>query len=132
MDEAGVPLFSTDALTALDRQVHDPKARASYDVLAGGLTWPDEFPAVGTPGWSAVSENWVYRLLIAYRASVTLGQERAEFRPVWDQVVRHAPNWPGLRPDRRGEKARRRLLAASRCEDRFLAEMEAEIDAADA
>jgi hypothetical protein len=65
-----------------------------------------------------------HRSLIAYRASITLGEERMEFRPVWEQVVNDAPHWPGLREERRGEGARRRLLAALRRQDRCLLELE--------
>ena len=93
--------------------------------------WPDEFPRCGSPAWMAISPNWVYRYLLAYRASITLGEERAEFRPVWDQVSLYAPQWPGLRTDRRGERARRRLLAAKRLEVPCLDRLEAAIKAAD-
>jgi hypothetical protein len=132
MSAGGIPLFSAAALAVLDRRPFDPAARARYEIMSGGLMWPDEFPRPGTPEWEAVSPNWVYRYLIAYRASITLGEERPAFRPVWEQVVRHAPHWPGLRAERRGERARRRLLAAKRRADRCLDELEAEIDAADA
>jgi hypothetical protein len=132
MRTAGMPLFSAAGLSVLDRQVYDPTVRASYESMSGGLMWPDEFPAYSSPAWMEISPNWVYRYLIAYRASITLEEERAEFRPVWEQVARHAPNWPGLRAERRGERARRRLQAAKRREARCLAELDAEIGASDA
>jgi hypothetical protein len=132
MSTPGIPLFSPEALSVLDRQAHDPAARADYEVMAGGLIWPDEFPTFGTPACAVVSRNCVHRFLIAYRASITMREERAELRPVWDQVVRHAPHWPGLRVERRGERARRRLLAAKRREARCLAELAAVIAGAEA
>ena len=132
MSTARMPLFSAAGLSILDRQVYDPTARASYEVMSGGPMWPDEFPRSGSPAWMAVSPNWVYHYLIAYRASITLGGERAEFRPVWEQVARHAPNWPGRRVERRGDRARRRLLAARRRQARCLTELEAAIAAGDA
>jgi hypothetical protein len=132
MSTAGRPLFSAAGLSVLDRQVYNPAARARYELMSGGLMWPDEFPPCGSPAWMEISPNWVYRVLIAYRASITQGEERAEFRPVWEQVARHAPNWPGLRDERRGLRARRRLLAAKRREARCLAELDAEIGAGDA
>ncbi len=132
MSTAGLPLFSEAGLSILNRQVYNPEARAGYDVMSGGLMWPDEFPPFGPVAWAMVSPNHVHRYLIAYRAAITLGEERAEFRPVWDQVVRHAPNWPGLHTERRGERARRRLLAAKRREARCLAELEAKLEAPDA
>jgi hypothetical protein len=129
MDTAGLPLFSPTALAVLDRMPLDSTARGSFELMSGGLMWPDEFPRPGSPDWATVSPNWVYRYLLAYRASITLGEERAEFRPVWEQVARHAPNWPGLRAERRGERARRRLLAALRRQEKCLAEMESHLEA---
>jgi hypothetical protein len=129
MSRPTIPLFSEAGLSVLDRQAYSPMARASYDLMSGGLMWPDEFPRCGSAAWMEISPNWVYRYLMAYRASITLGEERAEFRPVWEQVARHAPHWPGLRAERRGDKARRRLLAAKRRQARCLAELDAEIGA---
>jgi hypothetical protein len=129
MATSGIPLFSTATLAVLDRMPFDPAARGRFEVMSGGLLWPDEFPRPGTPEWGIVSPHWVYRYLLAYRVSITLGEERAELRPVWEQVARHAVNWPGLRPERRGERARRRLQAALRRQGKCLAEFEAMLEA---
>jgi len=115
MDVHDVTLFPPAALAVLNCMPFDPEARGRYELMSGALIWPDEFPGV------AIGAS---RYLVAYRASITLGEERAEFRPVWDQVVQHAPDWPGLRPERRGEKARRRLLAAQRLSQPCLDELE--------
>jgi hypothetical protein len=117
-------MFSPAALALLDRQPYDPAAKGRYEFLSGGLIWGDDFPEFGSAEWQSISTNDVYRFLIAYRASITLGEERPEFRPVWEQVAREAPNWPGLRPERRGEKARKRLLAAKRRADACIDELE--------
>jgi hypothetical protein len=109
------PLLSAEALTVLDRRPYAPDARGGYNFVVKGLQWPDEFPAIGSLERPVVSDHRAARLLI-YRASLTLGEELAEWRPLWEQVARHAPNWPGLREDRRGERARRRLLAGRRRE----------------
>src|SRR5690349_10367873 len=101
MDTHERPLFTAAALAVLDGMPFDPNARGRFEYMSGGLIWPDEFPRPGSAEWEAVSPNWVYRYLTAYRASITLGAERAEFRPVWEQVLQQAPNWPGLRPERR-------------------------------
>jgi hypothetical protein len=122
--EPSADLFSAAGLTVLDCQPYDPDAKGSYELMSGGLMWPDEHPKIGSPGCELISLVRVYRFLIAYRASITLGEERAEFRPVWEQVVRDAPNWPGLRQERRGEKAKKRLLAAKRRESVCFDEME--------
>ncbi len=124
MEPPGLPLFSAAALAVLNRMPVDPAARGSFELMSGGLIWPDELPRPGSEESELVWSQCVYRYLIAYRASLTLGEERAEFRPVWEQVVCHAPNWPGLRPERRGERARRRLRAALRRQDKCLAEFE--------
>jgi hypothetical protein len=121
-------LFSPAALAILNGQQYDPAAKGSYELFSGGLMWPDETPDHGAPGRELLSLGLVYRYLIAYRADITLGEGRAEFRPVWEQVVQHAPNWPGLRPERRGEQARRWLLAAKRRADRCLDELERRFD----
>jgi hypothetical protein len=119
-----VPLFSAAALAILDRMPFDPAARGRFEYLSGGLMWQDEFPPVMSPDWQVIAPNYAYRYLIAYRASITLGREQAAFCPVWEQVVQQAPNWPGLRPERRGAAAMRRLRAALRVQDRCLAKLE--------
>ncbi|MDY3554387.1 hypothetical protein R5W24_003509 [Gemmata sp. JC717] len=125
----GLPLFSTAALAVLDRMPFDPAARGSYDLMSGGLWWPDEFPGPGTADGKLVRLAGAYRCLLAYRRALTLGEERDGFRPVWEQVVRHAPNWPGLRPERRGNRAAQRLRAALRRADTCLADFESRLGA---
>ena len=122
--DASEYLFSPAALEVLNSQQYDPAAKGAYELMSGGLMWPDEFPKPGAPGRDTVFAPWAYRFLIAARAAITLGDERTGFRPTWDQVVREAPNWPGLRPERWGEQARRRLLAAKRREAKCFDELE--------
>ena len=118
-------MFTPEGLATLDRQPYDPAVKASYDLLADGLFWRDEMPSgfvqLGPSG--ILPDRVAYGCLIAYRAALTLGAA-SPFRPVWEQVVAFAPNWPGLRPERRGEKARKRLLAAKRRADACLDELE--------
>lgn len=97
----------------------DPTARGFYDIMSGGLVWPDEFPMRCEVNW----EEYLPRYVFAYRAALTLGESRSEFH-LWQQLTEHAPSWPGLRPERRGEDARRRLLAAKRRESRCLDQLE--------
>jgi hypothetical protein len=126
-EPAAVPMFTPEALVVLDRQAFDPLAKASYELMSGGLVWPDELPRPGSPERAPVLLNWAHRYLLAYRAALTLG-EASPFRPVWEQVMAFAPNWPGLRPERRGEEARKRLLAAKRREAVCLDALEKEFD----
>ncbi len=110
-------VISATTLRLLDGMVCNSLAKAGYDIMAGGLVWPDEFPPFGDPAGREVWRGYLPRFLVAYRASLTLGEARTELRELrelWDQVSRDAPHWPGLREDRRGEKARARLLAARR------------------
>lgn len=123
----GLPLFSDAALAVLDQMPFDSTARGRFELMSGGLMWADEFPPPGSAEWEVVRAEWVYRYLIAFRRALTLGEERDELRPVWEQVTRHAPNWPGLRPERRGERAARRLRAAIRGQEKGLAELEAHL-----
>src|SRR5262245_1654166 len=88
MDRAALPLFSANALAILNCMPFDSAARGSFEIMSGGLIWPDEFPPLGSPEWKLISPNWVYRYLIAYRRALTLGEQRAEFCEVWEQVVR--------------------------------------------
>jgi hypothetical protein len=128
MSHTGCPLFTRDGLAVLDRLQFDPAARASYDLMSGGLRWPDELPRPDTKDWDDIEPGDAYRYLLAYRAAITLGEDRPDYRPVWEQVVQFAANWPGLREERRGPKARRRLLATMRREQLCLSKLEAELD----
>jgi hypothetical protein len=115
-------LFSVAALEVLDQMPHDPTARGRYEWLSGGLMWPDEFPRPGSAARAIIGASDLYRFLLAYRASITLQPERAKPYHLWEQLTQHAPNWPGLRPERRGELAARRLWAAHRLRDKCLME----------
>ena len=128
MTPTGLPLFSDAALAVLDQMpLFDLTSRGNFEWLSGGLMWSDEFPLLGTSERRAMSPAAATGCLLACRASLTLGKINA-FLPIWEQVVQYAPNWPGLRPERRGEAARRRLLAALRLQDRYFATLEAQQD----
>jgi hypothetical protein len=128
MDTPEPRLFSDAALAVLDRMPFDPAARGNFEIMSAALMWPDEFPRPGTTDWAAIAPGCLYRFLLAYRASLTLHPGQAKPYELWHQVVRHAPNWPGLRPERRGEQARRRLRAALRRQDKCLSELESHLD----
>src|SRR5262245_57046505 len=103
--------FSATSLAFLNGMTVDPHAHVILDYLSCALIWSDEWPNVDSPGYRDVEHDLAgsYKRLLAYRASITLGDERTELRPLWDQVVEHAKNWPGLKPERRGDDARRLL-----------------------
>ena len=125
--ERGIPIhqpnlerFTSTALEILNRMTFDPTARGINSDSC--LYWPDELPPDDTPEHETVTA-WPWGALLCYRESLIEGEERVELRPIWEQVAREAPNWPGLHPERRGEKAKRRLAAARRL-DRMTAAKE--------
>ena len=111
------PLFDPHVLSLLDSLAADPSATVGYEHLSGGLVWSDELPA-DEEGKRAVVRSRAFKCALAYRASLTLGEERAEFRPHWAQLEQAAPNWPGLRAGRRGPEARRQLVACNEAMER--------------
>jgi len=115
--------FSDDAIQVLNRMLFDPNATHFFEHLSGGYIWSDEFPRLFTPEWEIVSEGYVHRMLVAARHDITLGVTLPRFRPLWQQVAEFAPNWPGLRPERRSESVRKRLLAAKRLAERCYKQM---------
>jgi hypothetical protein len=92
--------------------------------MSGGLVWSDEFPREAISACIAV-DNWAFRLVWAYRASLIRGQPREELRAAWDQLAREFPKWPGFLPERRSAELRERLDAENA---RFIAEVEALFD----
>jgi hypothetical protein len=122
-----VTLFSESALRILDGMPADPAAKKHYDYMSGGLHWDDGFPKLGTDDFKVVWHGFLPRFLIACRASLTLGGE-SEYLALWEQIIQHAPSWPGISPTRRDEEARRRLMAAKRIEKKSLAELEDLLD----
>jgi hypothetical protein len=106
--------FSDEALQVLNRMPFDPNATHCFEHLAGGMLWSDEFPTLGTSEWFLVSARALNRFLIAARHDITLGESTPRFQGIWQQVEKHAPDWPGLRSERRSEPIRKRLLAAKR------------------
>ena len=78
----------------------DEDAKRYYDVLRGGFVWTDELP-----GRERRSEflGATFQLadVIAYRASLSLGQEANEkWTQAWNQLKEILPNWPGFRQER--------------------------------
>jgi hypothetical protein len=106
--------ISDEALRILNAMPFDPNAKHDYEHMSGGMVWSDELPRFGSREWQAVSEGYAYRFLIAARRDITLGVPSPRFQSMWQQVEMFAPNWPGLRPERRSLEVRKRLLAAER------------------
>jgi hypothetical protein len=93
----GTLLFSEEALDFLSGAVYDPEAELSYEALSHSFIWSDELL------WEAMVRyggGCPFRELIGYRGSVVLGAPDSSLRPVWEQVARACPGWPGLRTER--------------------------------
>lgn len=112
--------FPESALVVLRQTQWDPDATFNYEGMSGGLVWSDEFPREAIAACMAVN-NYAFRYVLAYRASLIREEPREEFRPVWDQLKRECPNWPGLRPERQSPDLREQLNSR---EDRFMRELE--------
>src|SRR5262245_46857127 len=92
--------ISPELLSLLRQTQYDPSARRGYDLFAGGLRWADEFPD-GLGEVVIRLQDWSHRKLIAHRSAVILGGDVGRFIEIWQEIERDAPNWPGLRPERR-------------------------------
>jgi hypothetical protein len=93
-------LFPANAIAAMRETKWNPSARMAYEGFSGGLMWDDEFPDEAIEACVNV-DNWAYRSVIAYRASLVRGLPREDLRQWWDQLARECPNWPGFRSERR-------------------------------
>lgn len=102
--------FSTTVINAIKNLKYDPDASCCYEVMSGGLLWTDEI----TNDILLADDNYTFRYLFAYRASLILGKENKNLRPVWEQMAIQFPNWPGLRVERRSPKLKELLLARKR------------------
>lgn len=92
-------LLPDDAIAILRRAVWRPDAARFYEVMSGGFWWTDEL--VREASRVCVGrDNWSFRYLMGYRASVVRGEPDECLRPVWEQLRRECPAWPGLRPER--------------------------------
>ena len=95
-------LLPDDAIVILRRAVWQPDAKRSHELMTGSFWWSDEL--VGEVARLCVGkDNWSFRYLMGYRASVIRGAPNVAFRPVWEQVAQECPDWPGLRPERNSQ-----------------------------
>jgi len=70
-----------------------------YDILSGGLVWPDETRQLFRPTPPHVIG--ALRTLWAYRTSLMLNKPRQELAEFWQYGLEHFPRWVGFHPDRR-------------------------------
>ena len=90
--------FPDAAISVLRKTRWSADATREYDLLSGGFLWSDE-------GLREVThicmdaDNWAFRKVIAYRASLIRNEPRDELREPWDQLACSCPNWPGFLPE---------------------------------
>ena len=89
---------------------HDTNATRAFEMMSGGFIWSDEMPEA----YDDFKNDYAFRFLLGYRASLTIGKPRQSLQPIWDAVRTGCPDWPGFRPERFAEKLKRELDSASR------------------
>ena len=94
--------ISPQFISAMNHQKCNPKAQCSFEMFAGGLVWEDESSVINmqTPS----SDIRYFRILIAYRSSLIMGDERYEFRSIWQELHQAFPHWLFFLPQRRSPK----------------------------
>ena len=98
-----------------------PDAKRSAELLSGGFMWSDERPEAA---YIDSENDYLFRFLIGFRASLIRGEPMEELRPVWDELQRLCPSWPGFRPERSDpalhDELKRELLKNCRYSTRAL------------
>jgi hypothetical protein len=105
------PFFPEEAIAIIRESRWDPDATYELELLSGSFIWSDECYLEFVAACRAKG-NRSYWDPVAYRASLILGQPREEYRPGWEELMQHCPDWPGFRPERRSEALRAELERA--------------------
>ena len=92
--------------------------------MRGGLVWDDEFPTSYANGWEHFRAIQILAPVIAYRASLTLGEPKKECEADWIKLKSIIPDWPGFREDRIYGDVERHLRAHKRLERKCLSEID--------
>ncbi len=108
---------------SLENCSFDSEAESDYDIMAGGLFWSDEVPDRNECR-EYLSVMLYLRRIIAYRASLTLNEERVEFRDKWLELKDAIPNWPGFKNDRIYGSAVRLLKIHKYKEEKIIKDLE--------
>ena len=105
-------LFPDDAIAILREARWQPDAKRSFELMSGGFVWSDE--RLGDISLLCVElDNWAFREVIAYRASMIRNAPRTELHEPWDQLMQECPDWPGFRPERSDHSLMKALDAES-------------------
>ena len=120
-----MPIDRNAAKKILANCVYNPAARHRYDILRGGFVWEDEAPEIDSDNFRKVIP--ILAPVIAYRASLTLGQPRSELQSYWEELQAILPSWPGFREERVFGSVERDLKAVKLKENRCYRKLEKEL-----
>jgi hypothetical protein len=101
--------FTAKLISEVRKLRYDSKANCNYELMSGGLLWTDEMTNDLLFQMLAVN-NYSFRFVLAYRASVILEQENSEYVSYWNQWSVLFPDWPGFRKERCNPKLKSLLL----------------------
>jgi hypothetical protein len=90
-------LFPQAAIEILRAACWSAEATRGYEIFSGGFYWSDEGLEEAA---RFCDDNWAYREVIGYRASLIQGLPRRELFLPWEQLQNECPNWPGFRSER--------------------------------
>jgi hypothetical protein len=104
-------LFDQELLDFLSGAIYDPNAERCYEAMSDSFFWSDELD------WEALAKFGTarpFREFMGYRGSVIRGAPDFDLQPLWEQVSKACPNWPGLRPERNSASLAGELRKAGR------------------
>lgn len=117
--------LSPYTIKAIQNLTYDPNASCKYELFSGGLYWSDEM--THDIVFSLIDDNnYLFRYLIAYRASLMTSSERKELHTIWETMQTLFPNWPGFRPERCSTKLKDALLLCRKKSDDEINEIDDE------
>lgn len=92
-------LFPDAALSILREACWSPDAERTFEGMSGGFMWSAE-RLTDVASICSKLDNWAFRYVIAYRASLIRRKPRSELIEPWEQLRIACPDWPGFRPER--------------------------------
>lgn len=122
-------LFPDAAIRILREARWSPDAKRSFEIMSGGFHWSDECLS-DVARICVESDNWSFRYVMGYRASLIRSTPRHELREPWDQLSIECPNWPGFRTERCDPSLAQELDRESKKASDDLDELDRRINAA--
>ena len=103
-------------------------ANHNYDIFRGGFVWDDEMPNSDTDYEDFDKSIIILARVIAYRASLTLGEPQKRYEKDWLELKRNIPSWPGFREERIYGKIERELRIVKKQEEKCLKQLIEDFD----